>query len=363
MSDPHGFDGAAAESPGVTLDEFIGRIFRIGVSLPLLVVAVAFAVGGPWLFYTVETSRVVQEAESAAELAEGHLSNLTSSLVQVAALEGFAAQSSPDTTARRLETAMAYSPSYVQLGRVDANGDRVATVPSSQGSGPVLEGHERTAFDWVKGSSEIYRGSPHLAERLGGTALIVAVRVITPQNEFAGMVWGEISLAPLGAMIASFIHPDEIAYILDGDGSVFIHPDEWQVTAGQQLSSPRDGVATGLEGYVFMGLGELELSDQTLVVVVEHNLTRFATFFGLALIPLLMVIVMLRISHKSKRRLVVSLTEGLARPAQLLEASVRGYDAEDKNSDVKYQIKSRRPGFAPGGRVLSALRDLDEAHW
>jgi len=330
VSGPGNFSEDPPDVSGVTLETFIGRAFRAGISIPLLVVAVLFAVGAPWIYYNIETGRVTQQAQSTSELVEARLSSLISSLEAVATLEGYSSEPSADATARRLETAMAYSPSYVEFGFVNASGRVVATVPAFVNSKSRVEGAVGTAFDWIKENSAVYRGSPHSVQRLGDAVVLVAVRVTTPHNEFAGMVWGRFNLSPIKDVIADINKGrHENVYILDSDGFVIVHPDEWRVTAKQQVSSPRDGLTKGIDGFALMGVGELKLSDETLTIVFEHDLSGFAAFLALALVPLLVVIAMLRISRTAQRRLTTNLRQGLTRPAQILEASVRGYDAGD----------------------------------
>lgn len=323
MSNPGRIGGGAADGSGVDLDEFVGRAFRRGVRVPLVLLAVAIAVASTWIYFFVQTTRVVQEAQSATELVDAQLSSLTESLIRAATLEGVTAEPTSDATERRLEAAMAYSPSYVEFGRMDASGHLVATVPSSPISHALSDEAPRRAFYWLKGgSATVYRGSPRQAERLGGTVLLVAVPVTSPQGEFLGIVWGETSLDPLEKVIVGVSEGRDVrAYIVDSDGFMVLHPDEWRVAAGQRVSSPKDGFATGLGGRVLMGVADLAMSDQVLLVVVERDLTRVAAFSLLALMPLLVVIFMLRVSDNARRRLVASLTEDISRPVRLLEAS------------------------------------------
>ena len=328
MLGPYEGSGQPAKDEAQPFAAFVGRAFRVGSQVPLLVVALLIAIAVPVSTIQAQTRNAV----GAATLVEGILTNelvhFYEELERVAALQG-ASEPDPELSRSRANQLLLSESHAESVSLTDIEGNVVAFASRSAATvEPTADGD---ALAWIKSTSEVFVGLPQFDPNLRRQAVVLAVPIDSPRGERQGML--EVALNT-DFMIHAIDSTNESlvisSYVTTETGQVIIHDDEWRVLNGQQLDNVQSGLRVGLDGdFQIMGVVQTVAWGDAIHVVSTAPLSAAFPGVAVGLVPLVLVIASFSLSRLAKYRLVGAVIA----PIRDLEEAVGSYGPD--NLDVR----------------------------
>ena len=320
MLGPEEVSGRPANDERRPVAAIVGRAFRVGSHIPLLVVALLIAVAAPVFAIQTQTANTMGAATLVEGILTNELTHFFEELERVAALQG---ASAPDSElSRSRATQLLLSEAHAESVLIaDVEGNVVAYA--SRLADTVERPTNDEALEWIMSTSDVFVGLPQFDPILRRQAVVLAVPIDSPRGERRGMLQVALNTDFMVHAIDSTNQSlDGSSYVTTGTGQVIIHHDEWRILNRQQLDNVRNGLGVGLDGDLrIMGVVQTAAWGDAIHVVSTAPLSAVVPGAALGLVPLVLGIASFGVSRLARRRLVGAIVA----PIHDLEAAVGPY--------------------------------------
>lgn len=303
--------------------ELVGRAFRAGSSIPLIVLVLLIAIAVPIGQVALQTDK----AENFAAVLEGIVNDRVSIFAdkgeRVAVLLG--TEGDDVSSSERLDQLLALDRSIESALMTNQAGAIVSVVSKSIDTADQQV--DAVALAHITDERTPYVGVPRFDASVGKHSFVLAVPITTPSGEPRGILQMTIGTTWMTEAISRTNESlGTNTYLVDAAGNLIAHAEAWRVLAGQSRDSLESGLVTGLDGARRIA-GTVEASGWggELFVVNVFPLSSLIPGVAAGLVPIIIIGLAFSAGRRAKRKLVKSVVA----PVHALGENLRSYGPDN----------------------------------